>query len=184
MKRHNLTLVEILGVTALIIILLVIGIGVYSYAMESSKERATQATITRLDNGLKILQDKGLLIKTTNLTGNINGFITIGFDAENRKLLIGSTEFPEEAFKLFSRAIDADSADGITDDSKKFCDGWEQPILLRFPGKFNRGGFDLISRGSDGGFGEECVDDPPVDMAKYKDSSDGEAICDDVANFL
>ncbi|MBR2625175.1 MAG: type II secretion system protein [Lentisphaeria bacterium] len=184
MKRDNFTLIEILGVVALIIILLVIAVGAYTYAMDSSKEKSTKATIARLDNGFKVLQDKGLLVRTTAMTGNKEGFVTVKFDAENRKIVIGDKELTGETFKLFAKAIDADSADGITDDAGYFCDGWDQQMYFRFPGKFNRGGFDIISPGSDGAFGEENSEFPVIDIAKYKDSADGEAICDDVANFL
>ena len=184
MKKRNFTLIEILGVIAVIVILLVIAVGGYSYAMDSSKEKSTKATITRLDNAFKILQDKGMLPKTTAQTGNTAGFVKIEFDADNRKVTVGTVALTGEAFKLFTRAIDADSVDSIIDDEKHFCDGWGQKILIRFPGKFNRGAFDLLSPGSDGVYGSENADDPQLDIDKYKDASDGEAICDDVANFL
>jgi type II secretory pathway pseudopilin PulG len=61
MKKHNFTLVEILGVIALIVVLMVISAGVYTYASNSAKEKATQATITRIYNGLQLLLDKGFL---------------------------------------------------------------------------------------------------------------------------
>jgi type II secretory pathway pseudopilin PulG len=63
MKRNNLTLIEILGVAALIVILLTIGIGTYTYASDSAKEKATKATVARIANAMQQLQDKGLLKK-------------------------------------------------------------------------------------------------------------------------
>ena len=45
MKRKNFTLIEILGVCALIAILGIIGFGSYTFAMNKSKESATQALL-------------------------------------------------------------------------------------------------------------------------------------------
>ena len=181
MKKKNFTLIEILGVVALIVILLTISIGAYNYAMDASKESATKATVARLSNGLTALQDKGFLQKTSD-------FEYIIFDAANEKLTVGTADLgstpakKKEIYKLFAKAIDADSVEGILDSDKKICDGWGQPILIRFPGKFNKGKFDIISAGSDGKFGSGSADTPPTDIASYRDS-DNEAVCDDITNF-
>lgn len=186
MKKHNFTLVEILGVMALIIILLVISIGVYSYCMDSSKEKATKATIVRVHNGLQLLQDKGYLAKT-------DGFVKISVDNNSQELKIngnvvgGNTEskdnYKKKVFKLFAKSIDADSIAAIQDANGNLCDGWGQPIYVCFPGKFNKGGIDIISAGGDGGFGESAADAPETAIGKYKDS-DNDLICDDVSNFF
>lgn len=178
MKKDNFTLIEILGVTALIIILLLIGVGAYSYAVDSSREKSTRATITRLENAFKMIQDKGLLQVTTG-----SAYVKIKFDSENKEVSLGSEEISGEAWKLFVKAVDADSIDSILDSDNFICDGWEQPLYLRFPGKFNRGGFDIISAGSDGTFGTGDAAEPATEIGKYKDSA-GELICDDIANFL
>ena len=190
MKKYPLTLIEIMGVVALIVILMVIAIGAYSYASDASKEKSTTATITRLNNALASLQDKGISPLRTTGSSSTNGYVTVKFDAANKKLYFGSTEIGEdagEAFQLFAQSMDADNIDSILDEDGYIVDGWGQRLLIRFPGKFNKGGFDIISAGSDGVFG---VDDgsasetvPPVDEEKYRDS-DGEIICDDVTNFL
>ena len=184
MKRKNLTLIEVLGVVALIVILLTIAIGAYTYASDSAKEKATKATITRVANALREIQDKGLLKKTTAGTDSTNGFVTINFDADNKKIKLGNTELPDEAFKIFAKAVDADSIDSILDENKMIADGRGQKILVCFPGKFNRGNFDIISAGSDGVFADSNSDTvPPKNIANYKDS-DGELTCDDISNFF
>lgn len=190
MKKYPFTLIEIMGVVALIVILMLIAIGAYSYASDASKEKSTTATITRLNNALSALNDQGITpLRTTGSTAT-NGYVPVKFDAANKKLYFGTTEIgedPDAAFQLFARNMDADNIDSILDEQGYIVDGWGQRILIRFPGKFNRGGFDIISAGSDGVFGEddgsasETV--PPVDETKYRDS-DGEIICDDVTNFL
>ena len=160
MKKYPLTLVEIMGVVALIVILMVIAIGAYSYASDASKEKATTATITRLNNALATLNDQGVAGLRTTTTGNTdtNGYVPVKFDADNKKLYFGSTGIGEDAeavFQLFARNMDADNIDSILDKDGFIVDGWGQQILIRFPGKFNRGGFDIISAGSDGVFGED-----------------------------
>ena len=195
MKKHNFTLVEILGVIALIVILMVISAGVYTYASNSAKEKATQATVTRVYNALQLLQDKGFLPVTggdyvkiaidNSLLLKINGTV-VGADDKKKKSIA----------KLFSQAIDGESVASIQNGSGELCDAWGQPIYICFPGKFNKGGIDIISAGGDGGFGE-CANSLPLnikningdsekdknDGKRYKDD-DGDLICDDISNFF
>lgn len=194
MKRHNLTLIEIMGVVALIVILALIGVAAYSHASDSSKEKATTATIARVENAFGILKDKGFdKLRTTSATAT-NGFVTVTIDVDNKVIKLGNenvggskTAKQEEAFKLFTQAISAENIEQLTDENNIIVDGWDQKLLLRYPGKFKKGGVDIISAGSDGFFGKEETGDaetvPPVDIDSYKDE-DGEAVCDDVANFL
>ena len=180
MKRYNFTLVEILGVIALIVILMVISVGVYTYAMDSSKEKATKATITRIHSALQLLQDKGQLPVT-------GGFVNIALDPAERQLKINGTAVggtnKGKIYTRFAQAIDADSVASIQNNSGELCDAWGQPLKICFPGKFNKGGIDIISAGGDGGFGEDVATAPVTDIAKYKDS-EGDVICDDVSNFF
>jgi type II secretory pathway pseudopilin PulG len=81
MKKYPLTLIEIMGVVALIVILMVIAIGAYSYASDASKEKSTTATITRLNNALASLQDKGISPLRTTGSSSTNGYVTVKFDA-------------------------------------------------------------------------------------------------------
>ena len=89
-----------------------------------------------------------------------------------------------EAFKLFTTALSAENVETIMDKDGYITDGWGQKIYIRYPGKFNKGNFDIISAGSDGVFGENGTEDTiPTDISKYKDDN-GDLICDDLANFL
>ena len=188
MKKHNFTLVEILGVVALIVILMVISAGVYTYASNSAKEKATQATITRVYNALQLLQDKGMLKVTKS--GSEVKYSTLTVDAGNTKLSFdsNSNSMDSKAYKLFIKAVDGESLNSILDDQNRICDAWGQPLYICFPGKFNKGGIDIISAGGDGGFGE-CADSSLNDNngkakeIKYKDD-DGDLICDDISNFF
>lgn len=178
MKR-KFTLIEILGVTILISVLAAIGIASYTYAMESAKESATRATIARIGNALEALREKGLLPRISDYSS-----ITIDLSAnkDTDKVKFGDDSLPRnEAYKIFMRAIDGESVgDGTINDA------WGKEILVKYPGVFNRGGVDIISAGSDGVYGEAGKDEPIASVNdsnnKYRDS-DGDWICDDIANF-
>ena len=187
MKKHNFTLLEILGVVALIVILMLISVGAYTYAMDSSREKATKATIARLDSALLSIQEKGFMKKTTGATGAQDGYVKLFIDTENKKVKAGTQEITGEAYKIFIKAIDADSMNSITavtsGTEREFIDAWGQALYVRYPGKFNRGGFDIISPGSDGKFGEDDgKSDVPTDLKEFQDDN-GEWNCDDIANF-
>ena len=200
MKR-KFTLIEILGVTILISILAAIGIAAYSYAMESSKESATRALIARVGTAFEALREEGLLPKSDagngvtylNLVfntdpssvnapnaGNNDGLRFI--DGTNSIQLGSSSTDRVKAYKIFAKAIGADSIKRNLNADNQIIDSWGNPVYVRYPGKFNRGGFDIISAGSDGGFGKD-VDSTPSDDISYYRGSDNEWLCDDITNF-
>jgi Tfp pilus assembly protein PilE len=187
MKKHNFTLLEILGVVALIVILMLISVGAYTYAMDSSREKATKATIARLDSALLSIQEKGFMKKTTGATGAQDGYVKLFIDTGNKTVKVGTQEIKGEPYKIFIKAIDADSMNSITavtsGTEREFIDAWGQALYVRYPGKFNRGGIDIISAGSDSKFGADNADYPTVDITKYKDD-ENDLICDDISNFF
>ena len=191
MKTRFFTLIEILGVIVLISILTAIGVGGYMYAMDSSKESATAATIKRVEAGVDALINDGLMQKTSKMNSDVgNGYVTITVNpdptADNR-LMFGDTgkytnaDKLKAAYKSFTSAIDADNISKSINSDNQLTDGWGNPIYIRYPGKFNRGGVDIISAGSNGKFGKSAADTIPVAITDYCD--DGEWVCDDVANF-
>ncbi len=200
MKR-KFTLIEILGVTILISILAAIGIAAYSYAMESSKESATRALITRVSTAFEALREEGLLPKTAPNSQSSTQFVNLVFnpdpttvngtqDDEGLRLFIDNSENDKDvnirlnpkAYKLFAKAIGADSIKRNLNEKNQLTDSWGNPIYVRYPGKFNRGGFDIIAAGSDGGLGEDVDSTPSDDIDDYRDS-DNEWLCDDITNF-
>ena len=191
MKKHYFTLIEILGVIVLISILASIGIGGYMYAMESSKESATIASIKRIEAGIDALIQAGLMQKTSKMTSDTgNGYVTITVNPDptvaDRLMFGASGKYSKDAdlkkaYKTFTSAIDADNIGKSIDSDNCLTDGWGNPIYIRYPGKFNRGGVDIISAGSDGKFGTAAGDTIPVVITDY--CTDGEWTCDDVANF-
>ena len=206
MKR-KFTLIEILGVTILISILAAIGIAAYSYAMESSKESATRAMIVRLGAAFDALQSEGMLPVTK--VGNNTKFVMLVFnpdpgsvngnDASDGLCFIDGTttivlgerknttanqkkQDITKAYKIFAKAFGTDSIERNLNSDNQIIDGWGNPIYVRYPGKFNRGGFDIISAGGDGLFSEDGNNEPVDDIKKYRDA-DNEWLCDDIVNF-
>ena len=181
MKR-KFTLIEILGVTILIAILAAIGIAGYTYAVESAKESATRALITRVSAALEALRGEGKMFKT--VSGGTTAFVTITFKTDPtaaNRLKFGDEDHSSDAYALYAKAVSGDGMKRHLNDANVIIDGWGNPIYIRYPGKFNRGGFDIIAAGADGKFGSDEADDPVENSEKYR--KDGEWVCDDIANF-
>ena len=190
MKRKSFTLIEILGVMAIIAILSTLGFAGYSYASTKSKESATQGLITRLNAAFEIAHQK-----TGFLPPAQNNFSEIEFEFDSgavSKLSIGGTKYnltpgtgrkakmEAEFCKQFIQALQMDSMNRYIDDGE-IVDAWGNKIYYRYPGVLKKGGFDLISAGSDGLFGSNTAEEPSDDISKYRDGADW--ICDDIANF-
>ena len=186
MKRNTFTLIEILGVVAVIAILATLGFAGYSYANNKSKESATQGLITRLDAAFDLGRQKSGFMPPA-----LNVFVPVTIDIANNKLTIGSEEYTASASgnerykaefcKSFFKALEADSMKRFLGDDNKVIDAWGGVVYYRYPGRFNKGGVDLISAGIDGTFGTDNGETPPDAIGKYRDN--GEWICDDIANF-
>ena len=191
MKRKSFTLIEILGVMAIIAILSTLGFAGYSYASTKSKESATQGLITRLNAAFEIAHQK-----TGFLPPAKDDFSEIEFEFDSgavSKLSVGGTKYnltpattgrkakmEAEFCKQFIQALQMDSMNRYIDDGE-IVDAWGNKIYYRYPGVLKKGGFDLISAGSDGGFGSDTAEEPSDDISKYRDGADW--ICDDIANF-
>ena len=197
--KHNFTLIEILAVTLLISLLAAIGIAGYTYAVESSKEKATIAMIHRLSVAFDALREEGLLPKTVSngsttylnvafnpdptAGGNDAGELLYYSKNSNKTDPLGANKAARvKAYKLFAKSIETDNIARFLDADNQIIDGWGNPIYIRYPGKINRGGFDIISAGPDGLFGENAATTPPDEISKYRDD-DGQWICDDIANI-
>ena len=104
MKKANFTLIEILGVIVLIVILAAIGIASYMYAVESSKESATKATIERINAGVDGLNNSnGLMLKT--LSGGKTEFVNITAMAKTtiRELAMRNTMDVQEMVPIITQ---------------------------------------------------------------------------------
>lgn len=199
MKRNSFTLIEILGVVAIITILATLGFAGYSYARNKSKESATQGLITRLNAAFEFAKQKTGFIPPTKDSSEIK-FATIEIDTSTAKLTIimqsnnsttkeeykldteatGKNKMYSEFYKHFIRTLEMDTM-GRFIENNQIIDAWGNPVYFRYPGALKAGGFDLISSGSDGTFGSGEATTPPDSLDKYREGT--EWICDDIANF-
>lgn len=204
MKKYcnKFTLVEILAVVALIGILTAIGFGAYTYAMNSAKESSTKALIKRLESGLESCRTKFGYFPASKKDNDGSGSgsesayiylpieITIDNDNTVTEIKIGSQIFDPrikgEYGETFLKIIDAESFKKYVK-NKELQDGWGGTIYYKYPGTINKTGFDLVSAGADGKFGNDTVTDrskPASERTGYYPSATAtEKDCDDIANF-
>ena len=181
MKRYfSFTLVELLAVTALVALLGAIGFAGYGYAMNASRRAATESLIQQISAGLENFKIKnGYYPASTSyqrigLTFDANGLTGITF---------GSTVWNQSSneFKVFVKPLDQEKLKKSSNGTN-LVDSWGGTVYYRYPGAFNKTGFDLIAPGPDGNFGTVANTSAPADATVYKDS--GEWACDDISNFM
>ena len=84
-------------------------------------------------------------------------------------------------YRNFVKSLQVDSMSRFINENNEIIDSWGNAVYFRYPGVLNKGGFDLISAGSDNGFGTNTADKPSAALTDYRDGA--EWICDDIANF-
>ena len=188
MKRYfSFTLVEILAVTVLVSLLAAIGFAGYGYAMNASRRAATESLIQQISAGLENFKIKNGYYPASatyaEITVGQNGdFITaITWGTTSWKAVgTGNNAKPGKEVKVFLKTLDQEKLKkNISGD--KIVDSWGGAIYYKYPGTFNKTGFDLVAPGENGTFG---TDDKatPNDSPTYKDGS--EWACDDISNFM
>lgn len=202
MKKH-FTLTEILVVVFLIGVLTAIGFGMYSYAMNSAKESAAKALLTRLEAALETCNTKLGYVPPSAKSGEFNEIRFKINDGASEDGSIAELTFTEsfaadkqvaaDYLKDFLRTIDEETLkkslqkDG-TNDYYVLIDGWGNKIYYAYPGRFNKTGYDLYSAGSDNRLGKDAdsVSAENLNKAKqetFKDTATNEMLCDDICNF-
>ena len=200
--RFRFTLVEVLAVVALVSLLAAIGFGAYSYAMNASRESNSKALFKRIEAGLESCRTKygyypasqnfrRILIQLdTQLDTSTKLVSDIQFDVSSSETGMSGTSLSDEMRKEFLRVIEEESLKKGKTGDFVLEDSWGGAISYRYPGQINKGGFDLIAPGADGGFGSGKAENPPeptegslTQERDYYYSSDNEKICDDITNF-
>ena len=196
--KKQFTLVEILVVVFLIGLLTALGFGMYSYAMNSSRERATRALFARIEAAIESCNTKLGYIPASTAAKKFN---PICFKVESDGT-ISAISFQEdltnktvsdEYRKEFLKIIDAESLKSSINSSHELTDSWGETIFYAYPGKFNKTSYDLYSAGADGKLGEVKSGITPTNptaanldnaaIGDFKDTSDNTMLCDDIINF-
>ena len=187
-KKHFFTLVEILVATGIIAVLAGIGFAGYSFAMNSGRTNATKTLIAQLTTALDTCQNKIGFYPASSGYGEIK--FVLSTDGLPTEVYFNGTAFKKDSkgsqkkfFDLFTKTLDLETikmncgTDGVLRDS------WGNAILYRYDKDcINKGKYDIISAGEDGGFGEGKATAPETARTKYIDA-EGNWLCDDVANF-
>ena len=188
MKKHfSFTLVELLGVMALIVILAGIAFSGYTYAMNKAKESATTSVIKQIETGLNAAKIKAGYVPACS------SYQTITFHLNSQSLLdrveFGSSfelsaNHNRKLFEEFKKIIDFEAIRQNLRANGELEDSWGGLIYYKFPGDVNTTGFDLVSAGADGVFGEIGTSTPPTGNSARNQYYDGsERITDDISNF-
>ena len=180
LRRHPFTLVELLTVVAIIGMLLGLGIGGYTYAMQRSRISQTEALIKRISSALEANKAKyGFYPQTMDKGKDYRFMLELDLDpskcksyeryerVQNDKNVSGSYQYPEEYMDAWRRNVEfenlAQQAKTLDSDVLYVLDAWGNPLFYRCPGKRNPQSFDLISAGPDG-----LIGDPKEERSLWK----------------
>ena len=176
-KKHLFTLVEILTVAVLVAILAGVTVGVVSLVSNKAADAKTQALI------------KALEIALENYRSDHGGFYRFPGDMKLGKPVklivpdIGNVDINGTILKYLDQSL-LSSSTVVVGVDRYFKDAWDHPIYYRIPGKFNKTGFDLISVGADGKFGETDKKHDELNNDELKDYIDDAGKGDDITNFV
>lgn len=180
-RRSSFTLVELLTVVAIIGVLLGLGFGGYTYAMQRSRISETEALIKRISAALEANKAKyGFYPQTMDKGKDYRFMLELDVDTSKYKAyeryellkddnnVTGNYQYPEEYMDAWRKNVDfenlAQHARTIDSNALYVIDAWGNPLFYRCPGKRNPQGFDLISAGPDG-----LIGDPKNNKKLWKD---------------
>ncbi len=204
-KRQSFSLIELLAVIAVIGILVGIGVGGYSYAMNSSKESATRSAMKQIEVALENMKakygyyppcakgDEGKIYLF-----NKDGDVPDSDDSESgdspKAKLNTAMQVTGNYMADFVKQLDPESLrslatvdTGASHECQYLVDAWGNQIYYRCPGEINKESYDLISAGPDGRFAEfsknwTTLKNQTYEKKDFRDN-DNVTICDDLFNF-
>lgn len=193
-KRQSFSLIELLAVIAVIGILVGIGVGGYSYAMNSAKESATRSAMKQIEVALENMKAKYGYYPpcAQGDDGKVYIFDKDGNppDSTNTASLNTAMQVTGNYMADFVKQLDAESLRNLVsvDSTASYLvDSWGNQIVYRCPGAINKESYDLISAGPDGRFAEfsknwTTLKNQTYEKQDFRDN-DNAMICDDLVNF-
>jgi len=182
-RCSRFTLVELLTVVAIISMLLGLGFGGYTYAMQKSRISQTEALIKRISAALEANKAKfGFYPQTMNKGNDYRFMLELDVDTSKHAAyeryesikfnndVDGHYQYPEDYMNAWRKAVDfenlAQQCRTIGNSKVLYVvDAWGNPLYYRCPGKRNPQSFDLISAGPDG-----LIGDPNEEKALWKEN--------------
>ncbi len=141
--NRRFTLVEILAVVAILGVLMAIGVGVYSLAMDKAKRSKTEALIKKLEVALEAFKAKYGYYPQNDVGANNYFYLELNN--------MGQGTWPDTDSKnYFLKTIDAETVLQANVVSGILVDAWGNPIYYCCPGNKNTSSFDIVSAGPDG----------------------------------
>ncbi len=180
------TLVEILTVIVILIILTGISLGVTSLVRNKISTARTESAIKMIEIALEQYKTKyGYYPRSSQ---NPIPFYLDYVDLDTSTVDANKTQnniwqFLDEKFKNTSTRKQKENEAYSLGNSRYVIDGYDRPLIYRYPGMFNKGGFDLGSCGKDGKYGDgagNVIQTPEnISQTNYENFGQG----DDIVNF-
>ncbi len=176
-ERQSFTMIELLTVVAIIAVLAGIAVGVANLIADKSASAKTEGTIKALELALNMYKDQFGHYLDVSITPSV---IKIPAD-------IPTTNFDGSFWKFLDQKL-INTTTVKSGGYRYFKDGWDNPLVYRSPGKFNKTTFDLGSSGPDGMIGDGATTKISVNTSTWviTDIHDYDTFGkdDDVVNFI
>ena len=172
-RHHSYTMIELIGVMAILAILMAIGLGITMYARRAAADGQTKALVKRLEMANESYKNKfGYYMPQLHTAGTADSFYTDKISTTPIECFNQFIDFEELKGANLLRPSDSTLANQAIC-TYYFFDGFGNPIYYRNPGVNNRGKYDIWSKGADG--------DHDLTTPKINTSSDSNR--DNISNF-
>jgi len=167
------TIIELSITVAIIAVLISMSLGVYTYFASKNNIMKTETLLHSINVAMQSYkQDIGYYIQEPSSDFSAN---SINFTSINNNVLWfnenGNIDLEFIKYFDYQRLLGLKNIDQYTNGDYYFKDSWGNPMLYKYPGKYNVETFDFGSLGPDGKFGNNS------------NSADDFGKGDDITNF-
>ncbi len=155
-KKYSFTIIELSITVAIIAVLISLSLGVYTYFSSKSNILKTETLVHSINIAMQSYkQDIGYYFQepSSNFSSNSTNFGSV-----NNNILWfnkgGNIDLEFIKYFDYQRFAGLKNIDQYTTNDYYFKDSWGNPMLYKYPGKYNTETFDFGSVGPDGKFGD------------------------------